>query len=145
MQRSSSTLRLLQGLRAHGVTITLDDFGTGYSSVSYLRQFPIDVLKIDQSFVHEITKAPESAPIVSAMISIGRSFKHRVIAEGVETAEQCAFLEAQQCGEGQGFFFSHPLPADQVTVFLEAMGGVSLTRAGGRMGRGGGPASSGRA
>ena len=105
---------MLQALRALGVTIAIDDFGTGYSSVTYLRQFPVDVLKVDQSFIHEVTTSAGGSPIVSAMISMGRSLGHRVIAEGVETPEQYAFLRAQQCSEGQGFYFSRPLPADQL-------------------------------
>jgi diguanylate cyclase (GGDEF)-like protein len=120
MQHATSAVRVLQALRARGVTIAVDDFGTGYSGVSYLRQFPIDVLKVDQSFVREITETPDGFPIVSAMISLGRSLGHRVIVEGVETPQQYAFLRAQQCGEGQGFFFSRPLPADQITTFLRA-------------------------
>ena len=87
-----------------------------YSSVTYLRQFPVDVLKVDQSFIHEVTTSLIGSPIVSAMISMGRSLGHRVIAEGVETLEQYAFLRAEQCAEGQGFYFSRPLPAAQLTA-----------------------------
>jgi diguanylate cyclase (GGDEF)-like protein len=120
MQQTRSTVDVLQALRALGVTVAIDDFGTGYSSVTYLRQFPIDVLKVDQSFVHEITAPPDVSPIVSAMISMGRSLGHRVIAEGVETHEQCAFLQAQHCSEGQGFYFSRPLPAEELAASLAA-------------------------
>jgi diguanylate cyclase (GGDEF)-like protein len=120
MQRAPSTVDVLQSLRDLGVTIAIDDFGTGYSSVTYLRQFPIDVLKVDQSFVRDIPVSPDAPPIVSAMISMGQSLGHRVIAEGVETPEQHAFLLARQCGEGQGFYFSRPLPPDEMSAFMMA-------------------------
>ena len=102
-----------------GVQVAIDDFGTGYSSLSYLRQFPIDALKVDQSFVHEITIDPAGTFIVCAVISMGRSLGHRVIAEGVETREQLAFLQTQQCAEGQGYFFSRPLPAEQFVKLMD--------------------------
>jgi len=114
MRHAPSTVDVLQALRSLGVTIAIDDFGTGYSSLTYLRQFPVDVLKVDQSFIHEVTTAAGGSPIVSAMISMGRSLGHRVIAEGVETPEQYAFLRMQECSEGQGYYFSRPLPADQL-------------------------------
>jgi diguanylate cyclase (GGDEF)-like protein/PAS domain S-box-containing protein len=112
IQHADSTALTLRALKEIGVQVAIDDFGTGYSNLSYLRQFPIDVLKIDQSFVHEIGAAPVGTSIVCAVISMGRSLGHRVIAEGVETAEQFAFLQAQRCGEGQGFYFSRPLGAE---------------------------------
>jgi EAL domain-containing protein (putative c-di-GMP-specific phosphodiesterase class I) len=113
MQHTESTTTALQVLKAMGVQIAIDDFGTGYSSLSYLRQFPIDVLKVDQSFVHEISADPVGTSIVSAVISMGRSLGHRVIAEGVETREQLVFLQAEGCGEGQGYYFSRPVAAGQ--------------------------------
>jgi len=116
MRHAPSTVEVLQALRALGVTIAIDDFGTGYSSVTYLRHFPVDVLKVDQSFVHEVTTSARGSPIVSAMISMGRSLGHRVVAEGVETPAQYAFLRAEQCSDGQGFFFSRPMPVDQLTA-----------------------------
>jgi EAL domain-containing protein (putative c-di-GMP-specific phosphodiesterase class I) len=118
MQRAPSTVNVLQSLRDLGVTIAIDDFGTGYSSITYLRQFPIDVLKVDQSFVREIPSSPDATPIVSAMISMGQSLGHRVVAEGVETREQHAFLLARQCGEGQGFYFSRPLPPLEMSASM---------------------------
>jgi EAL domain-containing protein (putative c-di-GMP-specific phosphodiesterase class I) len=99
--------------------VAIDDFGTGYSSLSCLRQLPTSVLKIDQSFVHEISADPAGTSIVCAVISMGRSLGHRVIAEGVETAEQLAFLRAQHCGEGQGYYFSRPLAADEFVKLPE--------------------------
>ena len=98
--------------------VAIDDFGTGYSSLSYLRKFPIDALKIDQSFVRQITSAGEDTAIVTAMISMGRSLKLRVVAEGVETQEELEFLQAHQCDEAQGYYFSRPVPAEQFAELL---------------------------
>jgi len=119
MQHANSTAGVLQSLKDIGVQIAIDDFGTGYSSLSYLRQFPIDVLKIDRSFVHEITAHPDRPPIVSAVISMGKGLGHRVIAEGVETRSQLTFLQAHGCGEGQGHYFSRPVPPADFAKFLE--------------------------
>jgi diguanylate cyclase (GGDEF)-like protein/PAS domain S-box-containing protein len=113
IQDVESTARALRSLTDMGVQLAIDDFGTGYSSLSYLRQFPINVLKIDQSFVHGISADPMGTSIVGAVISMGKSLGHRVIAEGVETREQLAFLQAQRCGEGQGYYFSRPLVAEE--------------------------------
>jgi EAL domain-containing protein (putative c-di-GMP-specific phosphodiesterase class I) len=111
---------ILQDMREKGVQIAIDDFGTGYSSLSYLRKFPIDALKIDQSFVRQISTSPDDTAIVTAIINLGRSLKLRVIAEGVETAEDLAFLQARQCDEAQGYHFSRPIPALQFGVLLQA-------------------------
>ena len=104
-----ATGSVLRGLRAIGVQTALDDFGTGCSSLSTLTEFPIDVLKVDKSFVQEITSRSSLAPIVRAIIGMGKSLKHRVIAEGVETRDQLAFLRAEGCDDGQGYYFSRPL------------------------------------
>jgi EAL domain-containing protein (putative c-di-GMP-specific phosphodiesterase class I) len=93
--------------------LAIDDFGTGYSSFTYLRRFPVDTLKVGQSFVQEITTDPEGSTLVGAMISIGKSLKQRVIAVGVETASQLDFLQRNGCGEGQGAYFSNPVLAEQ--------------------------------
>jgi len=119
MRDAASTDTLLHALAELGVKLAVDDFGTGYSSLSYLRQFPIDTLKIDQSFVNQITSNPGDATIVSAVISMGKSLKHSVIAEGVETAEQYAFLRAQQCDEGQGYYFGRPMGAAELATLLQ--------------------------
>jgi diguanylate cyclase (GGDEF)-like protein/PAS domain S-box-containing protein len=113
MANADSTVPLLRKLKDLGLQLALDDFGTGYSSLSYLKEFPIDALKVDESFIRGISDDLQGAPIVLAIISMGKSLHHRVIAEGIETAEQFAFLQAQGCGEGQGFYFSRPLAADQ--------------------------------
>jgi EAL domain-containing protein (putative c-di-GMP-specific phosphodiesterase class I) len=118
IQHAGSTTFALQSLKDMGVQVAIDDFGTGYSNLSYLRQFPTSVLKIDQSFVQEISADPVGTSIVCAVISMGRSLGHRVIAEGVETAAQLAFLQEQRCGEGQGYYFSRPLAAEQFVTLL---------------------------
>lgn len=106
------TLATLRAIRTMGIHLAIDDFGTGYSSLSCLRQFPIDSLKIDQSFVHDIVTDAGDAAIVSAVIGMGSNLKLRVSAEGVETKKQLAFLQAKQCDEGQGLYFSPPIDAD---------------------------------
>ena len=112
MKRAETAAAILKSLRAKGVRIAVDDFGTGYSSLSYLRKFPIDAVKIDQSFVRQLTTVPDETAIVSAVISLGRNLKLRVVAEGVETQSQLDFLQAQLCDEAQGYYFSRPvLPA----------------------------------
>jgi EAL domain-containing protein (putative c-di-GMP-specific phosphodiesterase class I) len=119
MQHAESTASILQELKRTGVHLAVDDFGTGYSSLSYLRQFPIDVLKIDKSFVQQISGDPNDSAIVSAIIDMGKNLKQRVIAEGVETQEQLAFLQAHHCAEGQGYLFSRPLAAAQFAHLLQ--------------------------
>jgi EAL domain-containing protein (putative c-di-GMP-specific phosphodiesterase class I) len=119
MEDAESTTSVLQQLKMMGVQLAVDDFGTGYSSLSYLQQFPIDVLKIDQSFVHRITIDPDDSSIVSAIIHMGKSLKHLVVAEGIETQEQRAYLQTQRCTEGQGYLFSRPLAAAQFANLLQ--------------------------
>jgi diguanylate cyclase (GGDEF)-like protein/PAS domain S-box-containing protein len=119
MKRAEFAASILQSLRAKGVRLAVDDFGTGYSSLSYLRKFPVDTLKIDQSFVRQITTTPDETSIVTAVISLGQSLKLRVVAEGVETLEELAFLQSQQCNEAQGYYFSQPIPSQQFAKLLE--------------------------
>jgi diguanylate cyclase (GGDEF)-like protein len=111
---------ILNALRTQGVKLAVDDFGTGYSSLSYLRKFPVDALKIDQSFVRQITTAPDEATIVSAIIHMGRSLNLRVVAEGIETEKDLAFLRTNDCDEGQGYYFSRPVGALQFAGLLES-------------------------
>jgi EAL domain-containing protein (putative c-di-GMP-specific phosphodiesterase class I) len=123
MQDSKSTAAVLQALKAMGLQLRLDDFGTGYSSLSYLRRFPIDTLKIDRSFVRDLTTDPDDASIVSAVISMGKSLHMRVVAEGVETPEHLAFLQEQRCPEGQGYYyFSPPVSAVEFAQLLGRIG-----------------------
>ncbi len=119
MKHAEATESILRTLRARGIQLAVDDFGAGYSSLSYLRKFPIDALKIDQSFVRQITTAPDQTTIVTAVISMGRSLKLRVVAEGVETQEELAFLQAHQCDEAQGYYFGRPMLAEQFARLLE--------------------------
>ena len=118
MHDAESSASVLQVLKAMGVRLAVDDFGTGYSSLSYLKRFPIDTLKIDQSFVRDIATDADDTTIVSAVIGMGKSLKQRVIAEGVETQGQLDFLRKQRCDEGQGFHFSHPLSAEDFARLL---------------------------
>ncbi len=118
MKHAESASSILQALRERGVQVAVDDFGTGYSSLSYLRKFPIDALKIDQSFVSQITAGGEDTSIVTAVISMAQSLNLRVVAEGVETLEQLVFLQAHDCDEAQGYFFSRPVPPDQFATLL---------------------------
>ncbi|AZF30599.1 Sensory box/GGDEF family protein [Pseudomonas sp. R4-35-07] len=117
MQNVDETVAILQRIKALGVRLALDDFGTGYSSLSYLRRFPIDVLKIDQSFVRGLSINSQDEQLISAIIGMGKSLKLDIIAEGVETLDQLNFLKAQRCEEGQGFLFSKALaPKDFVQL-----------------------------
>ncbi len=120
MADAESAMVTLLALKAMGVRLAIDDFGTGYSSFTYLRRFPVDTLKVDQSFVQDITADPEGKTMVDAMINIGKSLNHRVIAEGVETRSQLDFLQRHGCGEGQGYYFSHPVVADQAGSLFKA-------------------------
>jgi diguanylate cyclase (GGDEF)-like protein/PAS domain S-box-containing protein len=120
MEDAESTINVLAQLKVMGVHLAVDDFGTGYSSLSYLRQFPVDVLKIDQSFIQEINSERPDSTLVSAIIDMGRSLKHLVIAEGVETLEQKTYLQNQHCAEGQGYLFSRPVAAAQFAHLLRA-------------------------
>ena len=114
MQNTESTIATLQDLHAMGVHLSIDDFGTGYSSLSYLKRFPIDSLKIDQSFVRDIPRDADDSAIATAIIAMAHSLGVKVIAEGVENENQLAFLRAQHCDTMQGFYFGKPLPAEDV-------------------------------
>lgn len=121
MHDTEASASVLAALKTMGVQLAIDDFGTGYSSLGYLKRFPIDTLKIDQSFVGDLATDADDATIVSAVIGMGRNLNLRVIAEGVETCGQLAFLRTQQCDEGQGFLFNHPLAADDFARLLVAV------------------------
>jgi len=119
MQNAEQALAILDRLHAMGVKIAIDDFGTGYSSLSYLKRLPIDVLKIDQSFVRDIADDADDRAIVSAIIGLARSLQLDVIAEGVETEAQLAFLRERQCGMMQGYLFSRPVAGEEVQAMLK--------------------------
>ena len=118
MQNVDEAVLTLQRLKRLGVALSIDDFGTGYSSLAYLKLFPLDYLKIDKSFVHDMLSDPNGAAIVRSVIALGHSLNFKIIAEGVETAEQLAYLARHQCDEMQGFYFSRPLPGDEFVALL---------------------------
>ncbi|QHF43422.1 GGDEF domain-containing response regulator [Pseudomonas sp. S35] len=127
MQNVDETVDILQRIKAIGVRLALDDFGTGYSSLSYLRRFPIDVLKIDQSFVRGLNANSQDAQLITAIIGMGKSLELNIIAEGVETAEQLDFLKTQECEEGQGFLFSKAVPAKDFARLLQVGCAMPIT------------------
>ena len=118
MQDAKSTTSVLRDLKGLGVRLALDDFGTGYSSLSYMRRFPIDTLKIDESFIRDVASDSNNASIVRAVISMGKSLHMQVIAEGIETGEQLAFLQDHECPEGQGFYLARPVVAKHMARLL---------------------------
>jgi len=118
MRRPEASTTTLLALSAAGVRLAVDDFGTGYSSLSYLKHFPIDTLKIDQSFVRDVGSNEDDAAIVCAILAMGGSLRQRVVAEGVETREQYDFLVAHGCAEAQGYYFSRPVPALALSALL---------------------------
>ena len=119
MQHLDTTMEILNTLKNRGVRLSVDDFGTGYSSLSYLKRFPIDRLKIDKSFVNDITTDPSDKAIVAAITVMAQQLKLEVIAEGVETVAQLEFLRELHCDFAQGYYFSKPLPADEVLLLLQ--------------------------
>jgi diguanylate cyclase (GGDEF)-like protein len=118
MHHAEETVGILECLDEMGVHLAIDDFGTGYSSLSYLKRFPIHSLKIDRSFVHDISSDPDDAAIVTAIVAMARSLNLKVTAEGVETEEQAAFLRSLACHQAQGYHFGHPMPAVEFAARL---------------------------
>jgi EAL domain-containing protein (putative c-di-GMP-specific phosphodiesterase class I) len=117
---NESVLANFEGLKRIGIKFSLDDFGTGYSSLGYLRSFPIDMLKIDRSFVQDLPDNEDNAAIVTTIIALANSLKLAVVAKGVETDAQVSFLRQLGCHQAQGFLFSRPLPADEfLSLVLE--------------------------
>jgi EAL domain-containing protein (putative c-di-GMP-specific phosphodiesterase class I) len=125
MKRVDATADILHALRGRGVRVAIDDFGTGYSSLSYLHKFPVDALKIDQSFIRQISAEGQDTTLVTAVINMARSLKLRVIAEGVETLAELDFITRLECDEAQGYLFSRPVPGPQFVALLAA--GESVT------------------
>jgi predicted signal transduction protein with EAL and GGDEF domain len=118
LQQGDEVSDQLQALRRDGVTLTCDDFGTGYASLSFLKSFPVDRLKIDQSFIRNVTEDSVDAAIVRSVINVGQTLKIGVVAEGVETPDQRDFLLRNGCIEAQGYLYGRPMPADRLTDFL---------------------------
>jgi diguanylate cyclase len=128
MSKAESTIEVLTRLKAMGVTISIDDFGTGFSSLSYLKRLPIDALKIDQSFIRDVTTDPDAAALVMAIVTLAHNLRLQVVAEGVETEEQLKFLHLLRCDEVQGYLFSKPLPAEGLEQVLTLSPGELLSR-----------------
>jgi len=122
MSDAEATLTTLHGFRQLGVKLAIDDFGTGYSSLSYLRKFPVDTIKIDQSFVQEATNDRDVSAIIDSIVSLAHALNIDVTAEGVETREQLAFLVRSGCDRAQGYLFARPLPQEALAKFLQATG-----------------------
>jgi EAL domain-containing protein (putative c-di-GMP-specific phosphodiesterase class I) len=118
MQNVEHNIRMLEQLRALGVTISIDDFGTGYSSLAYLKRFPLNTLKIDKSFIQDLETNEDDQEITRAIITLGQNLKLKVLAEGVETPGQLDFLRRNGCDLVQGYIYSRPMPADQVVDSL---------------------------
>jgi EAL domain-containing protein (putative c-di-GMP-specific phosphodiesterase class I)/GGDEF domain-containing protein len=118
LQKTDVAIARLRSLKAMGVHLSIDDFGTGYSSLSYLKRFPVDSLKIDQSFVRDVTTDPEDAAITTSIILMGKSLKLKIVAEGVETESQLQFLRVLECDEAQGYLFGRPMPAADARALL---------------------------
>lgn len=119
MRRPEDTIKTLRGLKALGISLSIDDFGTGYSSLSYLKRFPLDTLKIDQSFVCDIPDQPDAVAIVSAVIAMGHSLTLKIIAEGVETRGQMNYLRAAGCDIAQGYYIGHAMPHEEFIRLLQ--------------------------
>jgi EAL domain-containing protein (putative c-di-GMP-specific phosphodiesterase class I) len=119
MRGDDATMRTLIDLKRAGVRIAIDDFGTGYSSLSYLKHFPIDVIKIDQSFVRDLESNPDDLAITRAVIEMAHSLRLTVVAEGVETEGQLALLREHGCDAAQGYLFGAPMPADEFSKWLD--------------------------
>src|SRR4029077_9992767 len=118
MREPEEAVKLLRDLKAVGVRLTIDDFGTGYSSLAYLKRLPIECVKIDASFVRGIPVDASDVAITETVIAMSRSLGLRVVAEGVETIDQVRFLERRGCDEMQGYYFSRPLAAKEMTAYL---------------------------
>jgi len=120
MDKVEQAIATMHAVKSMGVRIAIDDFGTGYSSLAYLKRFPVNMLKIDQSFVRDIESDAGSAAMVGAVISMAHALGLEVIAEGIETPRQLEFLRGHGCDEGQGYLFGRPMPADALASLLEA-------------------------
>jgi len=123
LENDAKTIAILHELRSLGIRIVMDDFGTGYSSLNYLRSFPFDKIKIDKTFVHDMSKGGDSVAIVKAIVDLARALNIDVVAEGVETEEQLELLVAEGCTEVQGYYFSKPGPIESFEKIFNACNG----------------------
>ena len=119
MENVDNTIAILNKFKSEGIRISIDDFGTGYSSLSYLKKFPIHTLKIDKSFVRDLTVDSDDAAIIKAIVSLAHNLGLSIIAEGAETSEQVKFLKKRKCESVQGYFFSRPLPPEEFLDFIK--------------------------
>jgi EAL domain-containing protein (putative c-di-GMP-specific phosphodiesterase class I) len=126
MSNAEQSIATLQQLQALGIKISVDDFGTGYSSLAYLRRLPLDAVKIDRSFIGDITTDQDAASIVLAIISMAQRLNLKVIAEGVETRAQLDFLRAHGCDEAQGYYLARPMTIEQLEILLRAPRGATV-------------------
>lgn len=132
MKDTENAVSILRELHEMGIHLAMDDFGTGYSSLSYLKRFPLHTIKIDRSFVADIVTDPDDLQIIRTIITMGHSLRRRIIAEGVETAEQKAILRRLRCDEIQGYLISPPVPAAEITRMLRRERGGALAPPDGR-------------
>jgi Amt family ammonium transporter len=121
MHDANATARQLTAVKALGIGLAIDDFGTGYSSLAYLRQFPVDILKIDRSFVSAISDSTESSALIRTLVQLGKQLGLKTLAEGIEHHDQFCQLQQEQCDSGQGFMFARPLAAGAVEEFLAGL------------------------
>ena len=126
MRDADATVTRLRQIKALGVHVAIDDFGTGYSSLAYLRQFPVDALKIDRSFISAMADSPESSALIHTLVELGRTLGLETLAEGIEDNEQLHKLQEEHCDRGQGFLFSRPIEPEAVEAFLEQAAAAPL-------------------
>jgi EAL domain-containing protein (putative c-di-GMP-specific phosphodiesterase class I) len=127
MRDANATARQLRAIKSLGVSVAIDDFGTGYSSLAYLQQFPVDIIKIDRSFVTPITDSAESKALLHTLVQLGKQLGLKTLAEGIEQHDQFCQLQQEQCDSGQGFMFARPLAAAAVEDFLASLPNTGST------------------
>jgi EAL domain-containing protein (putative c-di-GMP-specific phosphodiesterase class I) len=120
MRDAADTVRRLKEIKVLGVRVAIDDFGTGYSSLAHLRQFPVDALKIDRSFVTGLSESLEGESLLHTLVQLGKALSIETIAEGIEQPNELSRLREEHCDGGQGFLFAHPLEAGEIEAFLES-------------------------
>ena len=127
MRDAEAATERLASLKRLGVRIAIDDFGTGYSSLAYLRQFPVDALKIDRSFTSGLARSKQSAALINTLVRLGKTLNLETLAEGIEDRDQLRALQRQHCDQGQGFLFAKPLEVETIEEFLNAQHDQTLT------------------